>query len=324
MESMFANISPTSDHLNQVSELWGLKSKLSFHRHLANFVYFSSIDSEEVVVRLTPPSHRTRIEIEGELAFQIFLYSKGFSVAKPIQSQRSKHVEEIKSTQNSFFASVFNKIQGERVTDEFSKTPDFLRAWGKYLGELHNLSEQHGSLNLKVQRSDWKNDSIRILSETAVQRAPEICRKRFIECTDWLESLEKKSSIFGLVHGDLHRGNFFYNDQTITSFDFDDSCYHWFLYDLAASLSSVLKAAETEIERSSIIQDFVNGYMIVREIPLSWQDRLEGFYQYRLTLVYLWMSAMIHGQRFQDATIESWKEVESWYLENMERKVTFK
>ncbi len=322
--SQFFDKSPSADHLAQACEFWDLAPELTFHRHLANFVYFGSKGSEEIVVRLTPPEHRTGDEIVGELAFQTYLISNGFSAAKPILSKQKKLVEEVGPSQNSFFAAVFNRIPGERVAEDFSKTPQFLQAWGKYLGELHNLSEKFGKTHPAKSRSDWKVDSVKRLGETALKFAPEICQKRFAESTNWLESLDKDPSVFGLVHGDLHRGNFFYTNGTFTSFDYDDSCYHWFLYDLSSSLSSVLKAAETEQERTSIIQEFTKGYLSAREISPAWLDRLEGFFQYRLTVVYLWMNAMIRDGRFQDATVESWKEVESWYLVNMERRVLFK
>lgn len=322
--SHFLEKSPSADHLVQVREFWDLAPELTFRRHLANFVYFGSKGSEEIVVRLTPPAHRTRDEIIGELAFQTFLISNGFSAAKPILSEQKRLVEEIGPAQNSYFAAVFNKIPGERISDNFSKSPQFLKAWGKYLGELHNLSEKYGKTHPAKSRSDWKVDSVKRLGETALKSAPEICQKRFVESTNWLESLEKNPSVFGLAHGDLHRGNFFYVNGKFTSFDYDDSCYHWFLYDLSSSLSSVLKTAETEDERSSIIQDFTNGYLSAREMSPAWLERFEGFFQYRLTVVYLWMNAMIRDGRFQDATVESWKEVESWYLENMERKVVFR
>lgn len=315
---------PSADHFTQVSKLWNLTSDLKFHRHLANFVYFSSINKQEVVVRLTPSSHRTQSEIQGELAFQTNLLSNGLSVANPIFSEHKNLVEEIHHSESSFFAAVFYKIQGERVTDEFSKTPGFLKNWGRYLGELHNFSVQYCAASPVKRRSDWKQDSIRKFAETYVEDAPEICQKRFKEACEWLESLNKDSTVYGLVHGDLNRGNFFYNNGIFTSFDYDDSCYHWYMYDLAASLSSVLKQAATEIERSSIIQDFTQGYLSVRKISPVWLERFEIFYQFRLAIVYLWMNAMIRDGHFQDETIQSWKEVEPWYIENMKRDVVFK
>src|SRR5205823_5552727 len=50
---------------------------------------------------------------------------------------------------------------------------------------------------------------------------------------EWLSGLEKNEDTFGLIHGDLGSTNFLCKDDSITLFDFDDSCYHWFLYDLA-------------------------------------------------------------------------------------------
>ena len=53
----------------------------------------------------------------------------------------------------------------------------------------------------------------------------------------WLDSLPKDDDCYGLIHADIHQGNFFVDENdNITIFDFDDCHYHWFAYDLAVPL----------------------------------------------------------------------------------------
>lgn len=70
--------------------------------------------------------------------------------------------------------------------------------------------------------------------------------------------------------------------------------------------------------------EFFEGYESIRPFSKRWKDRFEAFYQYRLALVFNWMNAMITEGRFSSATIENWKGVEPWYLDNLGRTVIFR
>jgi Ser/Thr protein kinase RdoA (MazF antagonist) len=39
-----------------------------------------------------------------------------------------------------------------------------------------------------------------------------------------------------LIHGDFGETNYRYQDARLNIFDFDDCCYHWFVYDLAITI----------------------------------------------------------------------------------------
>jgi Ser/Thr protein kinase RdoA (MazF antagonist) len=51
-----------------------------------------------------------------------------------------------------------------------------------------------------------------------------------------LRSLPTPVDGYGLLHTDLHHGNFFVDEGRITAFDFDDIGYNWFASDIAVLL----------------------------------------------------------------------------------------
>ena len=52
-----------------------------------------------------------------------------------------------------------------------------------------------------------------------------------------LHTLPQDADSYGLIHFDFNDGNFTvdYDNGDITVFDFDDSCYFWFMFDLACA-----------------------------------------------------------------------------------------
>jgi Ser/Thr protein kinase RdoA (MazF antagonist) len=67
-----------------------------------------------------------------------------------------------------------------------------------------------------------------------------------------------------MIHADLGPQNFRYHPEIgITAFDFDNCCRHWFLYDIAVSLS-VLRLRP---EREQLVQWIFEGYRDVRPFP---------------------------------------------------------
>jgi Ser/Thr protein kinase RdoA (MazF antagonist) len=67
----------------------------------------------------------------------------------------------------------------------------------------------------------------------------------------------------------------------ITSFDFDNCCRHWFLYDLAASQS----ALRLRPDREKLVQWIIEGYQELR--PLPGDRRLFGLLL-RLRFLYIY------------------------------------
>ena len=315
---------PSIEHLSLVQSLWSLHKNPVFHRYLANHVYFSNSKEGDLVVRLTPATHRAKEEVLAEVSFMDYLAKMEFPLAVPISSKNRNLIESIEYDDKLFYATVFRKIEGVRATDEESLEPDFLFNWGAYLAQLHAHSINYGKTeNSEHRRPAWDFDAVKIKATSFAESSFRFPSVRLKECLSWLSRLEKSDDDYGLIHGDLHRGNFFVVDKRIVSFDYDDSCFHWFLYDLASSLSTVLKLAQDENERQRIISIFFDGYESIRPISGRWRERFEAFYQYRLSLVFSWMNAMIAEGRFSSATIQNWKTVEPWYLDNMKRSVAF-
>ncbi len=311
---MVNEFAPTPNHLKQATELWNLDSKVEFHRHLANYVYFSQMENVRVVLRLTPHDLRKKEEVDAEIKFQLFLHQSGLRVTTPIKSHNGNVVEIIDSDGRLFYAVLFNFIDSPRPSDEETLNPAFLKKWGSYTGKMHLLSAQCSPVQ---GRSHWHQDSILLFAKKFLPNSPKFVQLFFDKSFLWMKSLPETPYEYGLLHGDFHRGNFFIVDGEIVGFDFDDATHSWFMLDIATIMTTINKILKTSDEQQKALDAFISGYKEHKEIGAEWMHRYPQFYGYRIVVVYLWMNAMIAQNKFSDTTIQSWKEVEPWYLNYM-------
>jgi Ser/Thr protein kinase RdoA (MazF antagonist) len=69
----------------------------------------------------------------------------------------------------------------------------------------------------------------------------------------------------------------------ITAFDFGNCCYHWFISDLAISLSTVRRKEN----RDQIKDNILNGYAVVKSVPGNVDELIDLFIRLRVIYVYL-------------------------------------
>jgi Ser/Thr protein kinase RdoA (MazF antagonist) len=84
-----------------------------------------------------------------------------------------------------------------------------------------------------------------------------------------LTSIRKTRKNFGLLHGDLHRGNFLYQNGEISVIDFSLSAFGYFTYDLGTCLSNM---------QPSLHPLFLSGYSRYFPLPKNYEWLIEGFF----------------------------------------------
>jgi Ser/Thr protein kinase RdoA (MazF antagonist) len=104
---------------------------------------------------------------------------------------------------------------------------------------------------------------------------------------------------YGLIHSDLHLGNFYVNNGKMTIFDFDDLQLGWFVFDIAISLyyifwNSDLKETtwyQNPKERSEqaiyFLQQIIKGYQPEFKLPEEWLRMIPLFLELRQLDLYL-------------------------------------
>ncbi|PHE40354.1 aminoglycoside phosphotransferase [Bacillus pseudomycoides] len=248
-----------------------------------NYIFHAKDESGvSYVLRLTHSSHRSEKQVEAELDFLRYLAENGAKVAAPYYSKSKKLVEVIQAVDGTFFyVSLFTYATGERVKGETSiywGDPLF-EAWGKAIGQLHRLTIDYPKTKY---RDTWEVEEKAIIDELDDEKVKNIAYILMEE----IKALPMEKRTFGLIHGDIHQGNFHYDGKELTIFDFDDATYNYFIHDLAMVIYySVLSTAWTEQEKTLFVrkqlQVLRKGYELEHQLEESWYESLPLFLRLR-------------------------------------------
>ena len=210
----------------------------------ANLVYEYEIDKQPLILRISFTPERTLEQIQAELHFVNYLSDNGVNVSKPVPSRNGNFVETIQAAGIPFHIVTFVKGKGIRVPDNGYRyrtdapIEEYFRNWGQILGQMHALTKNYHPESEAIKRPDWFDLHKNRLA--MVNQLPE--RHHRVQAQiqlliDELKSLPRDKDSFGLIHGDFNDGNFTvdYANGNITVFDFDDSCYFWFMYEIASA-----------------------------------------------------------------------------------------
>jgi amicoumacin kinase len=229
---------PGNELANAAIELWlGDPGTLRYIADSANHVYSFIRDGETLYLRLTSSPDRTKAEVAAELDFVSYLHQHNVRAMLPVSSAAGRLIEELSlPAGGGAFACVFEEAKGERFRyDAAASNREHFRLRGQTLGRIHALSQAYVPRG-SFRRFAWDEDPLLLnlndflpLSEKSIWREYEVLSQR-------LREYPKSVQTYGLIHGDFGETNYRCQDGQLNIFDFDDSCYHWFVYDLAITI----------------------------------------------------------------------------------------
>lgn len=229
-------------------------------------------------LRLTHDGHRPAEQIRAELEFVEYLAGAGIPVARPQRSLAGGLSETVASSDSLIHACMFEAAPGNRL--EF-RTPNWnaesFRRWGAALGALHNASA--GFATPGHRRFRWDEDDVWAMAAQYLPASDTAARREWQRLEKWLSARSQSSDEFGMIHGDLCAANFHVSPDTVTAFDFDDSCYHWFIYDIVCTVAPA--TFRPKEERHALRSAILEGYLQVRNLPADWESAFNEFLRMR-------------------------------------------
>lgn len=251
-----------------------------------NYVYEVHRDSQPYILRLTHSSHRSKDEVEAELNWINYLHENGITVSLVHHSSQGNIVEEIQVKDSSFYVCLFDKAPGESIkvnNDLFG--PELYKRWGQITGKMHRVSKNYEAK--AVKRARWDEDDL-LQFESYLSPEDQTIVTEANQLVSQIKSFPEDNEVFGLIHSDIHPGNFFYHEGDLYIFDFDDSTYHYFVSDIAIPLYySVWFTYRNESlrERSKfgteMLTHFLSGYLQENHMSDEWLARIPLFLKLR-------------------------------------------
>lgn len=256
-----------------------------------NYVYGYMQTGREYVLRITHSSHRTKELVQAELDWVEYLAKNQAAVCMPVYSIHGHLVEKIPvSDEHYFLATAFERAPGRHM-----QAPDasdqLFREWGRTIGRMHRLTKDYLLKTSESKRPAWHEDKI---FEHAKEYLPEdhwVVADKLSALTQRLKTLPQDRDGYGLIHTDIHAGNFFIHEGHITVFDFDDCSYQYFISDIAIALFYCLLSPDTPENKLAFANRFLNaflhGYREENHLDGYWIQLLPDFLKLRELELYV-------------------------------------
>jgi len=276
----------------------------------ANLVYQYQRDDQPRILRLSYRPDRSVELIRAELHFVEYLAAGGVRVSRPAPSVNGNLVEVIPTAGISFIVVSFVKGRGMRMPDngyhyrEGVPMQEYFQNWGQVLGQMHRLAKTYQPPSEAMKRPEWHQWEY-YSGFPYGERLP-LINKKYDRLIAELHALPQDADSYGLIHNDFNDGNFTvdYDNGDITVFDFDDSCYFWFMYDLACAWEGGIGWAmfrpleERKDFMASYMEHIMTGYTRENSLSEAWLARLPIF----LRLVQ--MQELMHFAQYLDGPDE--------------------
>jgi Ser/Thr protein kinase RdoA (MazF antagonist) len=259
-----------------------------------NLVYECSSNKNHVVLRFTHSSYKGQESICKELHWLLYLHDNQVSVAKPIYSTRQQLVETIPCKDSTYFTVVaFEKIDGREI-EKRDWNKKLFHNLGKLVGKMHQLSKEYQPEDITWKEASWQES----------ENIPNILRYLPKEETsliqDYHHILEHLSGLptdlhsYGMIHNDVHNGNYLLKEKEIVLFDFEDCTYFWFICDISnvffyASDVKFTREMKEKKFTKYFMTAFWDGYYHENDLNQSWHKEIPIFLRLRSMMVYAYL-----------------------------------
>ncbi len=269
------------------------------------------------ILRLAPPDGgMDASSLQAVQEWMQYLAAHGGPAPEPVLSCRGRLVERA-GAQGEVLATAARKaggVLGERLPFErWNET--LFRALGRAVGKLHALAKDYRPAVGAPLRPYWEAASNCFNPDPTPD--PSLApvwalRRRVLE---ELHCLPRERDSFGLIHADLHGGNFLVDEASgaITVIDFDDCAYGWFGMDIAMSLLDMLvlyPGADREAFAARFLRPYLAGYRSENPLSAFWVQQTPLFLKLLELGLYLmvyeaykpgerdsWIGKFMHGRR---------------------------
>ncbi|MGZ4032825.1 MAG: phosphotransferase enzyme family protein, partial [Tumebacillaceae bacterium] len=261
-----------------------------FVKDMESYVYEFEQEGKLYILKITHTLRRSPDYLMGEFEWLNYLADQGMTVCRAVPSVEGNLVEQIPTEQGHFLAMTYEKAPGHQVNSVEEWNAELFRKWGRYIGRMHALTKDYQVSNPAYKRQEWDaEDKLNVRKYVPSEQTTVIANVEAL--IERIRQLPKDRDTYGLIHSDLHQGNFFYHEGTMYAFDFDDLTYYWFMGDIAKVLyfvqwwPAVPYADKSEFARE-FMQHFLKGYREENQLDAWWLQHIPDFLRLQHALLY--------------------------------------
>ena len=218
---------------------------------------------------------RSENDIRFETELLSFLHKNNVNVPYPIESNKGSLYMDINAPEGVRFFSIFSWVDGYI----FGSKPDMDNSFklGEQLAKIHQFLKSFvPSVTREIDMKIRFESEISFLLKMNTHRIDDLkwYRNATSIMINKLEELNSKSIPSGVIHGDFHLYNAFFNDDKITVMDFDNCGNYYLMFDVC----SFIWANDYVGVDKKISDSFLRGYNSIRNLNDEELSLLNFFY----------------------------------------------
>ncbi|WP_157950981.1 phosphotransferase enzyme family protein [Peribacillus acanthi] len=270
--------------ISQGAELFLIENNsLSKIGDFENYIFSGLRNGTPVVLRFTHSSHRSHEQVKAEIEWVDYLHKNGISVYEHFHSKQAALSEALTAEDGTqFFVCCYEKMPGANLKwSEFKENPELIELWGEAIGGMHSVTKNYEVRPGVPKRPDWDEEDLLDIEKYMPNVEGDIVEYRNSILNE-IRGLTKNKDTYGMIHSDLHLGNFHYHEGKLYLFDFDDCSYHFFASDIAIPLYYTCMARGFSEKEgmddfgAEFLKNFLKGYNkfhsvseeVIQSIPL--------------------------------------------------------
>ena len=247
--------------------------------------------TDNYIMKFIHFSHRSLNQLTAETEFIEHLERHGLGVQHRLKVDGQHYIEYTNRGQQ-FWVGVENRASGlrPRRKDASIYNDNMIELWGETTAHMHNASE---CFTPKYSRFIFADDpSIANAEELLRNNCGDYFADDYCNTLKRIMAMRMDSKTFGMVHYDLHYGNFYIDGNRLSIFDFDDCCTAHYISDIAVALFAHCLTDPTMgeayyRETNEFLTTFMRGYERVRHMDDCFMNTLPLFMRYRYYLLLL-------------------------------------
>jgi Ser/Thr protein kinase RdoA (MazF antagonist) len=256
------------------------------------------------------PALRPSLEIAAELEWVQSLGRAGLPVAQALPHPSGELLQICELESGPVTVACFAEAPGRLTEKALDFRAPVMKNWALLLTKLHTHARTFKPVHPTARRPTWDKDPVVKLAVQEAEVSGEAEAPLFLGMVEHFRKAAFTQPLI-LCHADLHFGNMTIVEEanTLSAFDFDDSCYHFPEHDLAVALVSIRKAAWEEPGRFDAAQleaVFLENYS-------GDTAKLEPWCAYRIALTYFWALASARQGVLDEDRLEWLRKSTPWW-----------
>ena len=278
-------------------------------QHRENTTFLLKTRTRKYLLRVIRPRYKDPSAIRSELEWLAAITrDTDLVVPEPVANQKGEllTVTSIPGVPEPRICALFGWVEG-RFRKQADLAEQDLEKVGRLMGNLHRHSEGFvPSAGFARMKWDYEGLYCGGLGST-IENARELLTGEWQDILDQAGECARKamcqtgetSSDFGLIHADLHQGNYVFSRGVARAIDFDDCGWGYYLSDISTSLGGLVNRSDFPALRAA----FLRGYETVRHLGPENRSLLTSFLIADRLRVAVWMSGRSDNPKLRDGAV---------------------